>query len=473
MTRRLSLATVAAALMIAAPALAQTTNDPFPTPIEAAEGRIVVDVVEFTSVPYHNGEPARMMLLVNEPGTGRIFVNDMRGPLYGVSYDGAGVTRYLDIDDPRWGMGVESGGRERGFQSFAFHPEFNQAGAPGFGKLYTWTDTPNTEPAADFRPGGGDNTHHTVLLEWTANDPTAAVYDGDSPRELFRKEQPFGNHNAGHLAFNPLASPGDPDYGLLYIGSADGGSGGDPLDLAQDLGSAFGKILRIDPLGSTSENGQYGIPPDNPFAGDGDPGTLGEIYAYGMRNPQRFDWDPATGNLFMADIGQNIVEKVSLVPRGGNLGWNVWEGSFRFLSRAEVRLDDARSDPHVVYPVVEYGRHDPLMAERVAVTGVPVYREGPITQLRDRVIFGDMVNGEIFHFDADHLPEGGNTGFHRVLLRHRGETKTFLQLIQAKNVEQGREPASRTDLRYGWGPHDRLFLLNKQDGTIRELVPEG
>ena len=85
------------------------------------------------------------------------------------------------------------------------------------------------------------------MLEWTAKTPGAATYDGGAPRELFRLRQPFANHNAGHMAFDPLVAAGSPDFGLLYIGVADGGSGGDPMRLGQNLGSAFGKILRIDP----------------------------------------------------------------------------------------------------------------------------------------------------------------------------------------------------------------------------------
>lgn len=458
-------------LVAASPVFGQTANNPFPDPIETEDGLVVADVEEFASVPDSDGEAPRMMLLVDEPGTGRMFVNDMRGPLYSVSYDGEDVALYVDINDPDRGIGVEYSGRERGFQSFAFHPEFGDPESPGYGHFYTWSDVQDTGPEADFRPGGGDNTHHTVLHEWVAEDAAAAEYDGGEPRELARFEQPFGNHNAGHLAFNPLSETGDDDFGLLYIGSADGGSGGDPLNLSQDLGSAFGKILRIDPLGSDSENGQYGIPADNPFAEDGNDDTLGEIYAYGMRNPQRFGWDPANGNLFMADIGQNIVEKVSLVARGGNLGWNDWEGSYRFVSRSEVVLDDARSDSDVIYPVVEYGRYDPLMADRVAVTGVHVFRTDVIPELRDRVLFADLVNGELMHFDADDLPEGGTSGIRRMLLRDNdGETKTFLELIQEKNTTQGRTPATRTDLRFGTGPDDQFFLLNKHDGTIRLLV---
>jgi glucose/arabinose dehydrogenase len=283
-----------------------------------------------------------------------------------------------------------------------------------------------------------------------------------------RFEQPFGNHNAGHLAFNPLSRPGDPDFGMLYVGSADGGSGGDPLNLSQDMGSAFGKILRIDPLGSNAPNGEYGIPADNPHVGEA--GVLGEIWASGMRNPQRFAWDPANGNLFMADIGQNLVEKVSLVPRGGNLGWNDWEGSFRYIDRTAVRLENPRSDPAITYPVVEYGRTDPLMGNRVAVTGMHVFRGGNLPSLRGRALFADFPSGELLHFDADRLPQGGTEGIARMLLRQGGATHTFLELIQARNVQQGKAPAERADVRFGTGPGDRFFLLNKHDGTIREVV---
>lgn len=458
-------------LAAAAPAFAQqTTDDPLPTPIEREAGLVVVDVVEFARIPDHPNGPARMMLLVDEPGTERMFVNDMRGPIWWVSYDGSRVVKYVDIDEPRWGVGVEAGGRERGFQSFAFHPEFGVPGAPGAGKFYTWSDVRDTDTPADFRPGGGGNTHHTVLHEWRAADPTAETYHGDPPRELIRLEQPFGNHNAGLIAFHPFAEPGEAEYGLLYIGSADGGSGGDPLNLAQDLGRAFGKILRIDPLGSDSRNGRYGIPPDNPFVDD--PAALDEIYAYGMRNPQRFGWDPANGNLFVAEIGQNIVEWVSRVTPGANMGWNDWEGSFRFISRSEVSLEGPRSDPGVNYPVVEYSRRDPLMGDRVAATGIHVFRAGRFPGLQGRVLFGDFPSGEILHFDADDLPEGGTGGIRRVLLRHEGRVSTFLEVIQAKNREQGAEPATRADLRFGTGPDHRFFLLNKHDGWVREVVPE-
>jgi len=456
------------AVAVATPAACQTGGAPFPEPIETTRDVIVVGIEEFADVPDSDSQAARPMLMVDEPGTGRFFVNDMRGPLHTVSYDGA-VRPYLDINDARWTFPVQYSGRERGFQSFALHPQFGEPGTPGYGKLYTWADTEEKGPAPDFVPGGGDDSHDTVLLEWTARDASADTYDGGQPRELLRIEQPFGNHNAGHLAFNPLAAPGDPDFGMLYVGVADGGSGGDPLDLSQNLSSIFGKILRIDPMGSNSANGSYGIPGDNPFVGRRD--ALGEIFVSGVRNPQRFGWDEANGNLFVADIGQNQIEELSLAWSGADLGWNTWEGSFRFISRRELDFSDPRGDPELSYPVAEYDHADPILIGRAAITGVVAYRSGAIPQLTGRLLFADYPSGEIFHISADDLPDGGEDAIRRVLLRDGGGQRTFLQLIQAKNREQGRDPASRTDLRFATGPNGRLFLLNKHDGVIREIVP--
>ncbi|HSA57729.1 MAG TPA: PQQ-dependent sugar dehydrogenase [Gemmatimonadaceae bacterium] len=459
-----------AALLFALPATAQTTSDPY-TPIRATEGVIRVDYREFAAVPDIDGVPARMMLLTREPGTNSLFVNDMRGPLYRVSPDGRTVTQYVNIDDPRWGFDVQSQGRERGFQSFAFHPQFHERGAPGFGKFYTWSDVTDRTPPADFTPGGeGDarDTHDMVLLEWTARNPAAATYDGDGPRELLRVQHPYANHNGGQLAFNPLAGPGHPDFGMLYIGSADGGSGGDPMKLAQNMQSIFGKILRIDPLGRNSANGKYGIPADNPFA-SGDR-ALREIWASGMRNPQRFGWDSANGILYVADIGQGTVEELSPVPKGGNLGWNVWEGSFRFASRSTVDTTAKRGDPAMTYPIAEFDHTDPVLTNRAAATGVVVYRASRIPQLRNRILFGDMPSGEVFHISADDTTARGQDHIRRVLFNDQGEAKTLLQLIRQKNTQQGKEPAARADLRFGTGPDDQVFLLNKADGVIRLLV---
>jgi hypothetical protein len=441
--------------------------NPFEAPIPATEGVITVGYREFATMPDVGTAAARINLVEDEPGTKRLFANTMTGMLYTISYDGSSVVPYLDIDDAKWNTPVQAGNTEQGFQSFAFHPQFAQAGTPGYGKFYTFIDTTNTTPQPDFRPADERRTHDEILLEWTAKNPAAPAYDGGPPREVFRVAHPYPNHNGGQIAFNPLAKAGTPEFGLLYIGSADGGSGGDPQNLSQNLQSIFGKILRIDPLGRNSANGKYGIPPSNPFVKN--TGALPEIYSYGHRNPQRFSWDPKNGNMFEAEIGQNINEEINQIVAGGNYGWNVWEGSFRFFNR-EVGTEDQRSDPNMVYPVVEYDHTDPILQRLAAATGIYAYRSSAVPQLTDKLVFGDNPSGEIFYVDADALPRGGQN-FRRILFRDGDGTKTLLQLIQAKNEAQGRKPATRADMRMGMGPNGQLFILNKRDGVIRLVTP--
>ncbi|HUP50912.1 MAG TPA: PQQ-dependent sugar dehydrogenase [Longimicrobiales bacterium] len=455
------------ALALATPLAAQVTNDPFPEPIGDGWAPLVVGYTELARIPGVGGAPPLMTNIVDEPGTQRMFVNDMNGPITSIGYDGHTITRYVDTNDPRWGYSIQTQGSERGLQSFAFHPQFGQEGTPGYGKFYTWVDIVDTAPTPDFRPGpDGRDTHDTVLLEWTARNPRTATYDGGPPREMMRLEQPFPNHNAGQLAFDPTAAPGSPDYGMLYMGVADGGSGGDPMNMSQDLGSAFGKIFRIDPLGSNSANGKYGIPADNPFLGRA--GALGEIYAYGARNPQKFAWDPENGNFFMSDIGQNTVEELTLVPRGANLGWNVWEGSFRYVGREGVDTRNPRGDRSVTFPVAEYGQPDPLLLGQSAAVGLAVYRANRVPAISNMVIWGDNPSGEVFAVPADNLPNGGQAPIRRVLFNDGGQARTLLQLVQ-KHVPDATQP----DLRIGSGPEGEVLLLNKQDGIVRMLVPAG
>jgi glucose/arabinose dehydrogenase len=307
------------------------------------------------------------------------------------------------------------------------------------------------------------------LLEWTAKTPGAATYDGGAPRELIRLRQPFANHNAGHLGFNPRAAAGSAERGWLYMGIADGGSGGDPMNLSQNMESAFGKVFRIDPLGRNSKNGRYGVPAENPFVKRA--GALPEIYALGVRNPQVFSWDAKTGRMYLSDIGQNIVEEISPVTAGANLGWNVWEGNYRYISREAVNLEKPRSDPSITYPIAEWGQPDPLLQSQSAATGLVVYRGSQIPQLANRILFADLPSGEIFHVSADEVPNGGQDPIRRVLLNDGGTAKTLLQVVQAKNTVQGKKPATRADVRLFESADGRVYLLNKGDGVIRVLIP--
>jgi glucose/arabinose dehydrogenase len=467
-------ALVCAALLAVQPAVAeQLSSDPFAAPIEASQGAVAVSYLEFATLPdADGGEAPRMMHMVTEPETKRLFVSTMRGMLYSLSYEGKQVEPYLDVNDAKWGIGVQFLGPERGLQSIAFHPQFARRGSPGYGKLYTYTDTVNTSPKPDFAPTNGNRTHDTVLLEWTAKDPAARTYDGGAPKELFRAAHPFPNHNGGQIAFNPLAKAGDADFGLLYVGFADGGAGGDPMNLAQNLSSAFGKILRIDPLGTNSANGRYGIPASNAFASDAAKDTLGEIFAYGVRNPQRFAWDPRGGRMLVADIGQNQVEEISPVTSGANLGWVKWEGSYKYVSR-QVDLEGARGETGLTWPLVEFDHSDPILQRAAAITGLTVYRDSEIKALSNRIVFGDIPSGEIFHVPADEELKGGTAAIRRVLLKSGDKQKTLLEVINDKLTASNKRTAPRVDLRFGFGPKGQIFLLNKRDGVIRLLVPDG
>ena len=158
-----------------------------------------------------------------------------------------------------------------------------------------------------------------------------------------------------------------------------------------------------------------------------------------MRNPQRFGWDPRNGNLFLADIGQDIVEELSMVPMGGNLGWNKWEGSFGFISRQAVDLNKRRSDPDGDLSGRRVRPARSAAADAVGRDRRHVYRSNAIPQLTNLLLFGDFPSGEIFYLQADKLPSGGQDGIRRILLNDGGEAKTFLKVIQEKNAQAGEE----------------------------------
>jgi len=451
-------------------ALMADTRDPFPTPNTQDQEVIVVGIEEFATLPDYADKPAQMKNFASEPGTDNLIVNDMSGMLYRVDSSGS-VTEYLEIADSKWSASMHQPWREEGVQGIALHPEFSQEGKPGYGKLYTWIDANSGDFEADYPTAADEPHHHSVLLEWTAKDVDSAQYDGGSPRELLRIEQPFQNHNGGPTAFNPLASPGDDDYGLLYIALGDGGAADDPLDAAGNLSLPQGKILLIDPLGDNSANGNYGVPSNNPFVGVAD--AIPEIYAYGFRNPQQFEWDSETGALIVSDIGQSTIEKISLVTAGKNHGWNDWEGSFAFISNAEgVDETQIRSDPSIRYPIAEYDHIDPLLLRASAVSGLAVVRDSGVAEVENYILFGELLTGEMFAVPADKQNlYNGQSENRRVLFDDgSGEAKTLLQMVQEEYSERGLEPPFRMDLRFGSGADNQVYILNKYDGIIRRLV---
>jgi glucose/arabinose dehydrogenase len=225
---------------------------------------------------------------------------------------------------------------------------------------------------------------HTVVDEYTLGD--GPRIDEDSRREVLFVEQPFSNHNGGQLAIGP--------DGYLYVGLGDGGGGGDPRGHGQDTSTLLGSILRIDPEGATEDGPAYAIPPGNPFA-DGEGGAP-ELWLYGTRNPWRFSFDTETGDLWVADVGQNAFEEINLLPadggfdagRGDNLGWNELEGTHPYRG--------GTNPPGGVLPIFEYGRDDGC-----SVIGGYVYRGEEIPGLQGTYLYSDYCGSGVRGLQVD------------------------------------------------------------------------
>jgi len=221
-----------------------------------------------------------------------------------------------------------------------------------------------------------DNAGQQRIVEYRVRADGSA--DPGSARVVMRMADPEPNHNGGLLLFGP--------DDLLYVGTGDGGGGGDQHGTrgnAQDLGSVLGKILRIDPRPAGGR--PYRIPRDNPFVGRA--GARGEIYAYGLRNPWRFSFDRATGDLTIGDVGQNAWEEINFVRRGGgrgaNFGWRPFEG--------RARYSGGESAPGHVRPVIVRSHGD----GNCSITGGVVVRDPELAGLAGRYVFGDYCRGRI------------------------------------------------------------------------------
>lgn len=277
----------------------------------------------------------------------------------------------------------------------------------------------------------------------------------------------FGSyiHGIQEIGFNPTAKPGDDDYGLLYIAAGDGGSGLHTDD-PQKLSMPQGKVLRIDPLGTNGAGGGYGIPPTNPFVGK--PDALAEIYAYGLRDPYRFSWDPEGRNrMLLGNMGEHAVESIYEVQPGDNLGWGAREGPFVFKREDPCHVYPLPADDDQLgytYPVVAYD-HDPppdWPCDRDsghAVIGGFVYRGAEFPELRGKYVFGDGVDGRILYADASEMRRGS---------RRLAKIHEFVLLDTAgKRVTmQGLAGDPRVDLRFGSGGDGQLYILSKANGKV-------
>ena len=304
-------------------------------------------------------------------------------------------------------------GGEGGLLGMAFHPDYSTNG-----EVYlSWTDagTPMTSIIARFVVSPGGQT-----------------LDTGSRLDLIRLDQDFTNHNGGHIAFGP--------DGYLYIGFGDGGSGGDPLDRAQETRNLLGAMLRIDVDSGTP----FAVPADNPFAGNAacpaNPDILQnscpEIFAWGLRNPWRYSFDVATGDLWLGDVGQGAREEIDRIERGGNYGWDCREGAIAHNGPQAASCSTASG---LIDPVHDYPR-----SQGVSVTGGFVYRGSDIPALVGSYLFADYGSGRLWR-----LIDAGAGGLTDELL-----------------LDTGRAIAS-----FGQGNDNELYVVDIAGGGLYRIAP--
>lgn len=316
------------------------TAIPQPTEAPATTVSQFPDPSGFAWTPILNGLDRPVDLQSSFDGSGRLFIIEKYGAIR-IFKDGQLLDQlFLNIDDR-----VNARGNEMGLLGLAFHPNFEENGF-----FYV-----------NYTGEGG----HTRISRFTANGDSA---DPNSEQILMVIDQPFENHNGGGVVFGP--------DGYLYLGLGDGGAGGDPFKNGQNTNALLGKLLRID----VNNGDPYAIPADNPFGN--------EVWAYGLRNPWRFSFDRATGDLWIGDVGQGEWEEVDYLPAGSpggaNFGWSIMEASYGY---------DGEAQPGLLLPAAEYSHSNPYSG--CSVTGGYVYR-GSMPEWNGVYLYGDYCEGTVW-----------------------------------------------------------------------------
>jgi uncharacterized repeat protein (TIGR03806 family) len=333
------------------------------------------------------------------PQSERWYVVEKRGVIWSFSNDESTTQRSVVLDHR---SRVNSDPNEAGLLGLAFHPDFAQNGIAFL--------------SYNVNSGGA---MYSVISKIESGDGGQTL-DQSTETLVLALQQPYANHNGGNIEFGP--------DGYLYIGFGDGGSADDPHGNGQNKNTLLGTMLRID-IDNTGDSG-YGIPASNPFVNGG---GRAEIYAYGLRNPWRFSFDQASGQLWAADVGQEEIEEIDILISGGNYGWNRKEGENCFAAPFPCSTG-------VIDPVGTYN-HD--QGDR-SITGGHVYRGSAIPALGGSYLFGDFVSGRVWRL----APTA--SAFQREFLFNSG--------INVSGFAQG---------------HDgEVFMLSYGDGALRKIIPE-
>jgi len=428
------------------PISGDTTANLIPEKVQDSGIRLELEL--FAQLPPSDSKPplAKMTKMEPIPGTSRLMINDQRVGLYELVNQKAQL--YLPLLKLRPKM-VSQPGWATGLGSFAFHPEFEKNGL-----FYTSHTEPGGTAKADV--GYTDSLKvfmQWVLTEWKATDPQASVFQGTS-REILRVNNSSQAHGMQELTFNPQAKKGlSADYGLLYVGYGDGGTAENGFpEISNHQGSGmYSGIWRIDPLGTSGRNGKYGIPADNPFAKSKE--KVGELYAYGFRNPNRIFWDE-NGQLYATDIGQHSIEEINRIEAGQFYGWPIREGRFVINPYGSFRslypLPTGDENLGIRYPFLQL-EHDEL----VAIIGGYVVSSGA---LKDKFLFGDVPSGRLFFLDLT----VDNSQAQTWGIRYEGKEMSLKELV-------GQD---RVDLKFGIDAKKQLYLMSKTNGTVYRVLDE-
>lgn len=362
------------------------------------------------------GLDAPLGLTQPDDGTGRKFIIDQPGRVYILDEGGLSTEPFLDISDRILELNPEYD--ERGLLGLAFHPDYSENG-----RFFVYYSA----EAREETPENWDHTSHISEFR-VSDDPDRA--DPDSERIVLSVDEPYSNHNGGQIGFGP--------DGYLYIPLGDGGNAGDVDAAGEDLGrpengnaqtieTLLGSILRID----VDSGDPYGIPEDNPFAGDVE--GADEIWAYGFRNPYGMSFDLETGEMYVADAGQARYEEIDLVEPGGNHGWHIREGTHCFNPEdflnppAECPDTGQRGEP-LVDPIIEYERGPE--SGSVVVPGVR-YRGADLPSLEGTMVFADYASirylptGVLYAATPD--PDGGLWPVERMVVTASPDQPTDLE----------------------------------------------